>query len=258
MSTLNAVVTHLRPAAVKEDLELLRAVTPGARFVVCHGGSREDFEGVETDDKVFMDDPSLRGPARHLQSWTQAFEAIWHRYFESDDSLDSLYLFEFDHLILDRDYEQRLRDLAEATRAGFMGKNCVPREGTNWEHYVRWRRDERLLAHLRSISVREQPTKLYGCLGDGMWLSRNALRSYVAVGEHPPCYNETYVPTLLHHLGFRVVDVDSHSDLYSHVRFAPVFCFDEVMSLAKRGGTAFVHPVKDRAANAALLRSAAS
>ncbi len=258
MSTLNAVITHLRPAEVVEDLELLHAVAPDARFVVCHGGSRRDFNALETEDKIFMDDPALRGAARHLQSWTQAFKALWDRYFESDESLDSLYLFEFDHLILEGDFERRLQDLAQATGAGFMGKNCVPREGTNWEHYVRWRRDEPLLAHLRSISVREQPTKLYGCLGDGMWLSRNALRSYVAVGEHPPCYNETYVPTLLHHLGFRVVDVDSHSDLYSHVRFAPLFCFDEVMSLAKRGGTAFVHPVKDRAANAALLRSAAS
>ncbi len=56
--------------------------------------------------------------------------------------------------------------------------------------------------------MRKDLTRLYGCLGDGMWLSREALNAYVGVGEHPPCYNETYAPTLLHHLGFRVVDVD--------------------------------------------------
>lgn len=253
MSTLNAVVTHLGPAEVKEDLELLTAVATDARFVVCHGGSRDDFEDVETEEKVYMDDPGLRGPPRHLQSWTQAFELVWHRYFEPDESLDSLYLFEFDHLILDAEFEQRLRDLAQASGAGFMGKNCVAREGTNWEHYVRWRRDERLRAHLRRFSVREEQTRLYGCLGDGMWLSRDALGAYVAVGEHPPCYNEIYVPTLLHHLGFRVVDVDDHSALYSHVRWTSPFSVDEVIELADRGAT-FVHPVKDRAANAALLR----
>ncbi len=90
--------------------------------------------------------------------------------------------------------------------------------------------------------MRKDLTRLYGCLGDGMWLSREALNAYVGVGEHPPCYNETYAPTLLHHLGFRVVDVDAPSHLYRHVRISPPFSADEVISLAKRGGTAFVHP----------------
>ena len=36
-------------------------------------------------------------------------------------------------------------------------------------------------------------------------------RSVRRDGGHPPCYCETYVPTLLHHLGFRVVDIDAHS-----------------------------------------------
>ena len=77
-----------------------------------------------------------------------------------------------------------------------------------------------------------------------MWLSRSALKSYVEVREHPPCYCETYVPTLLHHLGFRVVDVDAHSDLYRYVRWLPVFSAEEAIALA-RDGAVFVHPVKD-------------
>ena len=63
-----------------------------------------------------------------------------------------------------------------------------------------------------------------------MWISRRALRAYVDVDEHPPCYCEIYVPTLLHHLGFRVVDVDAHSDLYRDVRWLPPFDADQVMA----------------------------
>ena len=161
-------------------------------------------------------------------------------------------LIEYDHLILDPDFERRLAELAADTGADFLGKNCVDRTATNWEHYVRFRGDRRLLTHLRRISVRENRERLFGCLGDGMWLTREALRAYVHTGDHPPCYCETYVPTLLHHLGFRVVDIDAHSDLYRHVRWLPAFGPEEAVSRFQDGAT-FLHPVKDRDAVRILL-----
>jgi hypothetical protein len=251
MSTLNVVLTHLPAEQVRERMELLQLVAGEGRFVVCYGGERSEFERIDWKDKLFVDDPTLRGAEQHLQSWTRIFEAAWHGYFDDDPELDSLYLFEYDHLVLDAGFERRLRQLAAATGADFLGKNCVDRTATNWEHYVRFRRDERLLAHLRRLSVRENQERLFGCLGNGMWLSRRALESYVAVGEHPPCYCETYVPTLLHHLGLRVVDIDAHSDIYRHVRWVPPFSIAEVLELAL-AGAAFVHPVKDPGVDAAL------
>ena len=246
MSTLHAVISHLGAEEVQESVGLLRSVSPDARVVLCHTGAREQFDRIALDDKLHVDDPTLRGRARHLQSWTQTFERVWEEYFQNDDSLDSLYLLEYDHLVLDPNFEARLRELAAATRADFLGKNCVDRTATNWEHYVRFRHDAALLEHLRRLSVREDPERLFGCLGDGMWLSRDALRAYVAVERHPPCYCETYVPTLLHHLGFRVVDVDAHSDLYRHVRWMPEFSAEEALRRAGEGAV-FVHPVKDLA-----------
>jgi len=49
-----------------------------------------------------------------------------------------------------------------------------------------------------------------------MWLSRTALESYVAVRVHPACYGELYVPTLIHHLGHRVVDLGTVSDVLAY------------------------------------------
>jgi hypothetical protein len=260
MSMLTAVLAHVRAEEVHERMELLEAVAADARFVVCFGGAAGEFGRIERADKLFIDDPTLRGPEQHLQSLTRTFEALWQTYFEGDDSIDSLYLIEYDHLVLDREFEARLRDLAVRTGADLLGKNCVDRTATNDEHYIRFRRDPRLLTHLRRLSVREDPARFFGCLGNGMWISRRALAAYVDTGRHPPCYCETYVPTLLHHLGLRVVDVDAHSELYRHVRWIPPFDSEEVLTRFHEG-VVFMHPVKDlgavRAVHEAVLRSRA-
>jgi hypothetical protein len=252
MRTLTAVLTHLDAERVDETLELLRRCVCGSELVVCHAGAREDFDRLAFDNKLYIDDPTLRGPARHLQSWNQIFHAVWWTHFARDETLDALYLIEYDHVILDPSFDRRLADLATDTGADFLAKNCVDRTGTNWEHYVRFRRDERLLHHLCSVSVREDPRRLFGCLGDGMWISRRALQAYVQIPEHPPCYCETYVPTLLHHLGFKVVNIDEYSDLYRHVRWATPFSVDEAVAELRQGAV-FLHPVKDRDVVRALV-----
>ena len=251
MSTLTAVLAHLPAPEVHERIALLRAVAPDARFVLCYGGPAREFEHIDYEDKLFIDDPTLRGREQHLQSLTLTFEALWRRYFARDDRFDSLYLIEYDHLVLDARFETRLRDLAASTGADLMGKNCVERTATNDEHYIRFRRDPRLLAHLRRVSVRDDPTRIFGCLGDGIWICRRGLQAYVDVGEHPPCYCEVYVPTLLHHLGFSVLDIDAHDDLYRDVRWIPPFDTSRVLARFQEGAV-FMHPVKDAAAVRAL------
>jgi hypothetical protein len=252
VNTVTAVLSHLRAPEVHDSLQLLQAVAPDARFVICYGGKIDEFEQIDFKHKLFINDPTLRGPERHLQSLTAIFELIWTAYFEAEQSVDSLYIIEYDHLVLDPRFETRLRELASRTRADFMGKNCVDCTATNEAQYVRFRRDARLLGHLRSLSVRDDPTRLFRCLGDGMWISRHALEAYVGVGEHPPCYCEVYVPTLLHHLGFRVVDVDAHSDLYQDVRYMPRFDVEQAMARFADGAI-FLHPVKDPGAVRAIL-----
>ncbi len=244
MSTLTAVLIHLEAARVRERMDLLARVAPGARCVVCYGGPFVEFSRVAHAEKLFIDDPTLRGPEQHLQSLTLTFTALWHRYVRGDADVDSVYLIEYDHLVLNGGFDERLRELAAATGADFLGKNCTDRTATNGEHYIRFRRDERLLSFLRRVSVREDQERLFGCLGTGMWLSRAALEAYVGIVDHPPCYCETYVPTLLHHLGCRVVDVDAHGDLYRYVRWIPTFAPDEVTA-AQADGAVFMHPVKD-------------
>jgi hypothetical protein len=246
VSCLNAVLTHRPAAEVREQLEMLRALSPKARFVVCFTGPASEFTQLDPADAVLVEDPSLQAPPRTVQSYHRVFEALHDQWVKDDPGVTALYLFEYDHLILRPDFEAALHELAERTRADFLGKHCVMRNGTNWAHYARYRHDERLLSHLRALSVRDDPRRIYGMLGNGMWLSRAALESYVAVAEHPTCYGELYVPTLLHHLGHRVVDIDTHSDLYRAVRWEPDAEPAEIDELVRQGAY-FVHPVKDAA-----------
>ncbi|MBA2475347.1 MAG: hypothetical protein H0V40_05260 [Actinobacteria bacterium] len=251
MTTLNVVLTHLPPAAVNEGLSFLDEVAPQARFAVCHVGDEDALAGVAREEKVFVDEPSFNGLPYTYQSLNAILDGVHDRLVRPDPGIDAVYLLEYDHLVLRPDFEERLSAVAAATGADFMGKTCGERTATNWFHYVRFRRDERLLEHLRSVSVRADPTRMYGCLGNGFWLSRTALEAFVAVEDHPPCYGELYVPTLLHHLGFELVDIDTHSDLYRHVRWYRPFAVEEVVRL-KRDGAVFVHPFKDTKAIGAV------
>ena len=255
MTMLNVVMTHLRAPAVSDALRYLRGIAPEARFAICHVGERSDFSELEHEDKVFVDDPSFRLPPRTFQSFHETFAALYDRFFKEDTTLHSMYLFEYDHMILDGQFEEHITKLASETGADLLGKTCGERTGTNWMHYVRFRRDERLLAHLRALSVHEDATRMYGCLGNGFWLKRAALEAYLSVEEHPLCYGELYLPTLLHHLGFRLVDIDAHSNLYRCVRPDGEFTLSELVRL-KHTGETFVHPYKGPSGIPALRRIA--
>jgi hypothetical protein len=242
---LNAVITHLPADEAERDLRVLRELAPDSQFLCCYTGQRAEFERLE-GDAILLEDDWLGGPPRTYQSYHGVFAALAER------SFDALYLIEYDHLVLDPGFESSLIGLAQRTGADFMGKNCVPRNGTNWPHYTRFRRDRELFEHLRRISTRDDPTVLFGTLGTGMWLSRNALDSYLSLDAHPRCYGELYVPTVLHHLGHRLVDIDAVSDLYRYVRWQPDYDLAEIAAL-ERDGAIFVHPVKS-----AAIRRAAS
>jgi len=257
MSTLNVLVSHLPAPAVEEQLGLLRRIAPEARFVVAYGGEPPDFELIRDPHKALLADPSLSGPPRSFQSYSVALELILERWLRDDPEIDSVYLFEFDHLILRGGFERALLELAARTEADMMGKCCVERNGTNWHHYTRFRNDAELHEQLRRVTVRSDPGRIFGTLGNGMWLRRAAVEAYVAAAPHPRCYGEVYVPTLVHHLGFNVVDIDAHSRLYEPVRWEPEYSGAELARVRSAGAT-FAHPVKDAALRSEALSWAAA
>ena len=240
---LSLLLTHLGGAAVDDQLRYLGELAPDARFVVCHGGSREDFERIEFRDKLFIEDPTLRDPLARGSSVNEILTKVWDSYVAPDPDVDAVFAFEFDQIILRGDYELALEQLLEASGADFLGKNCALRDGTNWVHAIAARHDAAFMDFLERISVRDRPYRIYGGLGTGFVMRRAALEAFRAL-EHPArTYVEMYVPTAVYHLGFRVEDLDAISDIADEVVYAPPKTFDDVLR-AKRAGHFFVHPFK--------------
>ena len=66
---LYVLLTHRPASEVQAYLEDFERVLPGRRCVVCHGGTRADFDGLDGSvDALFIEDPSLR--RRLGQSYT--------------------------------------------------------------------------------------------------------------------------------------------------------------------------------------------
>lgn len=241
---LTAVLTHLDAGSVERQLSYLRSLAPGSRFVVCHGGDRTDFDGLALGaDAVFIEDPSLRGP-HYDESYHETLAAVYETYVRDDPAIELVYLVEYDHLIVRGEFEESLRALAQRfPDAGLFAKNATVRNDTNWSHLLRWGGDEALNRYVAGISVRDDPAIRWGCLGTGLLVRREALAAVCELDDPPPHYVELFLPTVVYHLGFGVVDVDAVSDLYSAVRWLPEFGVEAALAEARAGRT-FVHPFK--------------
>lgn len=251
MALLTALVTHLDAEATAATLRHLRRVAPDARVVVCHGGRRDDFDRIDAEDKVFVEDPDLRAPPITIQSYNELLRLVWQRAVRDDTTIEAVSVLEYDHVVLSARYEARILGLLEASGADFLGKNCVDRTQSNWVHYLRYRDDPGLLAFLRAISVRDDKERMFGCLGTGLVLRRGVLEALATMEHFRPVYNELYLPTVVHHLGFEVDDVTPLGDCYDHVRWSPPYDIEDALALQARGAS-FVHPLKDWGALGAL------
>jgi hypothetical protein len=120
------------------------------------------------------------------------------------------------------------------------GKNLVERSGTNGAHALHARDDAPLQALLDRVSVRgDHRHAIFGGLGTAG--CRAALQAFAERDDHVRGSVELYLPTLLHHLGFRPADHTRLGHEYDHVRFSPTYGVDEVLALRAAGALA-VHP----------------
>jgi hypothetical protein len=89
------------------------------------------------------------------------------------------------------------------------------------------------------ITQRAEPEVVLSMFGSGSFWTREAFCAVAAPDEPFPVYMEIYLPTLAHHLGFRVRDF---ADQNRFVRALP----NEICGIeeARRQGAWTLHPVK--------------
>ncbi len=249
---LYVVLTHQAASDVHAYLEDFARVLPGRRTVVCHGGTRADFDGLDDSvDALFIDDPSLK--RRIGQSYTQLLTLVNDHCLRPVPAFSCVHLMEYDHVALSPRYETELLRVMSGERVGLLAADCADHTAVNWCHGIDLLDDRELEDRLRKISVRDQdmPT-IWGGLGAGMTIARSALEEFCRQAGGLSRYVEAYLPTTIYHLGYRVLNAREVSAAFDHVRIGPSYELDEAMRAARRGALA-LHPVKDPAVQRALV-----
>lgn len=238
---MNVVLTHLGGAGIERTLNNWKAICREEDLWIAFGGSQAGYEVLACPRKVFVDDPDLRrlDNQRQKQSYTGIFRAMAP--VVEREKPDFIYLCEYDHLPLVSDLNSR--QVAEMQRkdADVMGHWLYRIDGTSNYHMLYHETDPGFFPFWRSFSRREDPGTVLSMFGSGSLWSREA---FLAVASHPctiACYLELYLPTLVHHLGFRVCGWDEEHHLLSNL---PSRAISEAHGRRRAAWT--VHPVKGK------------
>jgi hypothetical protein len=197
-----------------------------------------------TPDAFFVDDPALR--SRAGQSYTEVLGLVRERLVASDPSYSCVHLMEYDHVVLSSHYEAELLEVMAGERVGLLAASCADHTLVNWCHGIDLLDDHELAERLQAISVRDQEVpSIWGALGNGMTIGREALEDFCRQAGDLSRYMEAYVPTVIYHLGYRVLGAPEGATLFDHVRFGPPYVREDATRLARDGALA-LHPVKER------------
>jgi hypothetical protein len=252
---LYILLTHRPAPEVAAYLEDFERVLPGRDCVVCFGGTREDFEAfTDWPNALFVDDPELRRPG--APSPTGVLRLVHERFVLPNPAYTYVHLIEYDHLVLSPRYEAELLAIMSGERVGLLAQNCADHTMVNWCHGIDLLDDYELEEQLRGISVRDQEVlSVWGGLGNGMTIERKALEEFWQRSGDLSRFMEAYVPTVIYHLGYRVVGAPETATLFDHVRFGPPYGREEASRLAQ-GGALALHPVKERAVQQDVVAAA--
>ncbi len=245
---LNLLVTHSAPEDVAWYAEIWPVVAPADQLLVAYGGPQESFEAIGHPHRVFVADPRLRtrDHQRERQSFTAVFRAAlaWMK----GKPFTHIYCVEFDHLPLVRDLHDRLVGRLEAESADVLGHELQRVDGTNSAPYLNHIMDPGFFAFWRKISVRQNKDVILNMFGSGTFWTRAAFEDVAARDEPCAMYLELWLPTLAHHLGYRVrpfLDQDRFIASMGDRR-------DEIEA-ARAAGSWTIHPVKSHVAVDTLL-----
>ena len=203
---LNLLLAHQSPEMVAKVLKHWSGSAAESDILVAYGGNEPSFVVLNAPNKIFVPDPRLRTTdhPRERQSYAKVFAAAseWIR----NRDFTHVYFAEFDHLPLVPDLAARLLDRMREEKADMLGHSVRRVDDTSWHHYLYHAQDPRFHAYWDAISSRADRRAVLTMLGTGSFWTREAFDAVAAAEEPFPMYLEIVLPTLAHHLGFRVRD----------------------------------------------------
>jgi hypothetical protein len=236
---LNVVLSHQPPAEIARLAAWWGHVTPADSVLIVHGGQEADFPAIAAQNKVRVSSARLKTKdhPRERQGYLEVFAAA-AEWMKGRD-FTHVYLAEFDHLPLVADLDQRLLGRLAAEKADVLAHGLRRVDDTGWHHYLYHCQDPEFHRHWARISCRADKRAVLSMLGTGCFWTREAFDAVAAQKEPFPIYLELFLPTLAHHLGFRVRDLAGQNEWVRHLGD-----FRGKIDEARRSGAWTIHPVK--------------
>lgn len=220
-------------------LEWWRGFVAPEDVLLAYGGTEADFQALDHPQKFFVNDPRLRtrDHQRELQSYTAIFREAsrWLR----DRPYEVVHFCEYDQVPLAADFNRQQADRLDAEKADVLGYRVLRVDGTSHPHYLYHASNPQFHEFLRSVSCRNDPGVVLSMFGTGSVWRREAFDAVAGIDEPFPMYLELYLPTLAHHLGFRVRPLPDQDRFVHHLED-----MSGKMDDACRAGAWVIHPVK--------------
>ncbi len=205
---INLILSHQSPGAVARMIAYWNGFVPNETILLAYGGRETEFARIAHPWKFFVSDPRLRtrDHQREYQSYTKIFRGAAEALQESGNAYEFVYFAEYDHLPLVVDLNQRQLERLRAESADLLGFHVQRVDETNHPHFLYHLGNPGVLQHWRAITRRDDPEVILSMFGSGSFWRREAFEATANATEPFPVYMEIYLPTIAHHLGFRVRD----------------------------------------------------
>lgn len=240
----NIILSHEPAENIKRMMEWWKHCVPVESIVIAYGGSREVFDELDMPG-FYVDDPRLK--TLDHQRERQSYSGVMRAFLESPcaDGVSYVNFAEYDQIPTLRNLNAaQLGNLSEEG-ADVLGYGVRRVDATSNAHYLSHQSDPGFGGFLQRISCRRDAGVVLSMFGFGSFWTVGAWRAVAEVTETHPIYLELALPTIAHHLGFRVRPVREEVN-GACSRFAqpsPVQKHSRVDEAA-RAGALFCHPVK--------------
>ncbi|HMP89044.1 MAG TPA: hypothetical protein PJ991_02525 [Kiritimatiellia bacterium] len=237
---LHVVLSHLGESKVRPWLRWRETVCPGQDYLLAFSGGDSEFEELNHEPKIQV--PNDRLSTRHHQRERQAYIDVWRKiadWLSTQDHTHVLFM-EYDHLPMRADFASIWMDYHLKRDADITGFAVTRVDGTNNPHYLYHDVDHALTRFLQTFTRRADPRVAISMLGTGSLWNREAFLAVANFPETMPVYLELWMPTVAHHLGFRVLDVPEEQKVWVRSRGE----FSDRIDAARQAGAWSIHPIK--------------
>ena len=238
---LNLILSHQPARAVDKMIAWWKNCVSKDSMLIAYGGTKTEFETINHEHKVLVDDPQLRtrDHQREFQSYTRLFRVTAQFLHTHDENFSFVHFAEYDHVPLVSNLNDRQIETMRAESADLLAYHVHRVDGTSNPHFLYHAANPAFVSHWSKITVRSGPPVVLSMFGSGSFWTTEAFRAVAAMEEPLLMYMEIYLPTLAHHLGFRVRDL-TEQNRFVRALASEIDSIDE----ARAQGAWTLHPVK--------------